>query len=57
MSIQGKYPGTIKILMVDHMTREVVEARRHGIIDGYVEKPVSDTTLLAAIRDGKQARA
>lgn len=56
MSIQGKYPDMIKILMVDHLTREVIEARRHGIIDGYVEKPVSDTTLLEAIRNSKQAR-
>lgn len=57
MSIQGKYPDTIKILMVDHMTREVIEARRRGIIDGYVEKPVSDTTLLEVIRSSKQSRA
>ena len=54
MSIQGKYPGTIKLLMVDSVTREVVEARRRGIIDGYVQKPVSDTTLLEAIRSCQQ---
>ena len=50
MSIQGKYPGVIKLLMVDSVTREVVEARRRGVIDGYVQKPVSDATLLDAIR-------
>lgn len=54
MSIQGKYPGTIKLLMVDSVTREVVEARRRGIIDGYVQKPVSDTTLLETIRNCQQ---
>lgn len=54
MSIQGKYPDTIKLLMVDSVTREVVEARRRGIIDGYVQKPVSDTTLLEAIRNQRE---
>ena len=27
------------------------EARQKGIIDGYVEKPVSDTAILEAIRN------
>lgn len=54
MSIQGKYPHTVKLLMVDRVTREVVEARRRGIIHGYLEKPVSDTTLLEAIRNTKR---
>lgn len=54
MSIQGKYPGVIKLLMVDSVTREVVEARRRGVINGYVQKPVSDTTLLEAIRDSRE---
>lgn len=54
MSIQGKYPGVIKLLMVDSVTREVVEARRRGVIDGYVQKPVSDATLLDAIRNSRE---
>lgn len=53
MSIQGRYPGLIKLLMVDGVTREIVEARRRGIIDGYAEKPVSDATLLEAIRSSQ----
>ncbi|MGN0707894.1 MAG: ATP-binding protein [Faecalibacterium sp.] len=53
MSIQGLYPDMLKILMVDSVTREVVEARRRGVIAGYVIKPVSDTTLLAAIREAR----
>lgn len=36
--------------MVDSITCEVVEAKQRHIIDGYVNKPVSDTALLAAIR-------
>lgn len=51
MSLQGLYPDMLKILMVDTVTREVVEAKRRGVIAGYVTKPVSDTTLLAAIRE------
>lgn len=49
MSIQGQYPEMLKIIMTDTVTRDVVEAKSRKIIDDYVEKPVSDTTLLAAI--------
>lgn len=55
MSIQGKYPNVIKLLMVDSVTREVVEARRRGVINGYVQKPVSDTTLLEAIHSNRES--
>ena len=51
MSVQGKYPDMKKILMVSHITREIAEAKRRDIIDGYVEKPVSVTTLLEAARE------
>lgn len=51
MLVQGKYPDMKKILMVSHITREIAEAKSRDIIDGYVEKPVSATTLLEAVRD------
>lgn len=50
MSIQGKYPDMIKIIMADCITREIVEAKQKNIIDGYVAKPVSDTAILEAVR-------
>ena len=50
MSIAGKYPQMKKIVMAAHITRELAEAKQHGIIDGYVEKPVSEVTLLDAVR-------
>lgn len=50
MSITAGYPSMLKIIMTDHITRELAEARQRGIIDGYVEKPVSDTVLLDAVR-------
>ena len=50
MSIAAGYPSMLKIIMADHITRELAEARQRGIIDGYVEKPVSDTVLLDAVR-------
>lgn len=50
MASAARYPGLLKIVMADHITRELAEARQRGIIDGYVEKPVSDTTLLDAVR-------
>ena len=50
MSIQGKYPGMTRIVMTSSPTREIVDARRHGVIDGYTLKPVSAATLLEEIR-------
>lgn len=50
MSISGKYPQMKKIVMAAHITRELAEAKQHGIIDGYVEKPVSEVTLLDVVR-------
>nr|WP_288899356.1 ATP-binding protein [uncultured Blautia sp.] len=50
MAAAGKYPGMLKIIMADYMTRELAEAKKRGIIDNCVEKPVSDTVLLEAIR-------
>lgn len=51
MSVQGQYPDMKKILMITQVTREIAEAKSRDIIDGYVEKPVSATTLLEAVRD------
>lgn len=51
MAVQGQYPDMKKILMVSHITREIAEAKSRDIIDGYVEKPVSATILLEAVRD------
>jgi DNA-binding response OmpR family regulator len=33
---------------------EIVDARSHGVIDGYVVKPVSASTLLAQIRSSRK---
>lgn len=51
MSLAGRYPDMLKLIIIDGVSREVAEARQKGIIDGYVEKPVSDTTILEAIRN------
>lgn len=56
MAIQGKYPDLTKIIMTQSITREVVDAKKRNIIDGYVGKPVSDTTLLAVIRKRKEEK-
>lgn len=50
MSIQGSYPELKKILMINHVTREVAEAKSRNMIDDYVEKPVSAASLLEALR-------
>ena len=50
MAIRGRYPGMTRIVMTNAPTREIVDARSHGVIDGYVVKPVSASTPLAQIR-------
>lgn len=50
MVIGQRYPGMLRILMADFVTREIVEAKQKKLIHGYVEKPVSDASLLEAIR-------
>lgn len=50
MSIQGKYPRMLKLVMTDCVTRKIAEAKKKGVIDEYVEKPVSDTTILETIK-------
>lgn len=49
MALQGRHPDLIKILMVDRVTREVVEAKQRKIINTYIEKPVSDQTIMEAV--------
>ena len=51
MSVQGKYPDMIKIIMVDCFTKDIVEAKQKKVIDGYLAKPVSDTAILETVRN------
>lgn len=51
MSINAQYPNVIKILMVDQIRKEVIEAKQHGIIDAYCEKPVSDSEIILQIKN------
>ena len=50
MSIQGKFPKLTRIIMTSTLTRELVDAKSHGVIDGCILKPVSASTLLEEIR-------
>ena len=50
ISIGQTYPELIKLIMTDTVDKEIIEARQHGFIDDYVEKPVSDGTILEVIR-------
>ena len=54
MSIQNQYPGLTRLVMVSTPTREVVDARSHRVIDGYVLKPVSASALLAEARAARR---
>lgn len=46
MAIQGQEPDLIKIVMADHVTKELIEARERGIIQAYLDKPVSVMEIL-----------
>lgn len=56
MSIHGRFPELIKVIMADYITRELAEARDRGIIDEYIDKPVSDAAILGAVKKGREAR-
>ena len=46
LSFQGQYPQLIKLLLVDRPTREVLEAKNRGLIQGWLEKPASAQAIL-----------
>lgn len=46
LSFQGKYPRLMKLLLVERPTREVLEAKTRGLIQGWLEKPVSAQAIL-----------
>lgn len=54
MSIHGLYPGLVKIIMADQVTKELAEARQRGIIDAYIDKPVSDAAIVKAIQESRR---
>ncbi len=54
MSLQGKYPDIIRIIMTDRVTREILEAKKRKIIDEYIDKPVSDSAILKAVKNCKE---
>lgn len=49
MTLMGKYEEMIRILMVNKITREAAEAKQRGIINAYIEKPVSDEIIFETI--------
>ena len=54
MSIRGRFPNLTRIIMASAPSRELIEARNHGVIDGYLLKPVSASTLLEIIRTSQR---
>lgn len=56
MMLRNKYPHLLTFIMCSRITREIVEAKRNGLIDGYVEKPVSDIELIDAVRLERQRK-
>ncbi|MCD8368920.1 MAG: ATP-binding protein [Clostridiales bacterium] len=56
MSIQGRYPTMVKIIMADAPDTAILDAKHKKIIDAYLIKPVSDTTILKAVMEGRTER-
>ena len=54
MAIQNQYPALTRIVMAAAPTREIVDAKRHKIIDGYIVKPVAASTLMEVIRESRR---
>ena len=54
MAIQNQYPALTRIVMAAAPTREIVDAKRHKIIDGYIVKPVAASTLMEVIRENRR---
>lgn len=50
MSVHGEYPEIKKIIMADRVTREIAEAKQRGVIDDYIDKPVSIQAILESYR-------
>ena len=57
MSIRGKFPSLTRIIMTSAPSRELIDAKSHGVIDGYILKPVSALTLLEEIRACRKQRS
>jgi signal transduction histidine kinase len=53
MSLQGPYPGVLRIVMADRVTKELVESKKRRMIDEYIDKPVSDSAILKAVMNLK----
>ncbi|MCD8220808.1 MAG: ATP-binding protein [Clostridiales bacterium] len=51
MSLAGKYPQMIRIIMTDAPNAEILDAKHKKIIDEYLIKPVSDTEILRAVME------
>lgn len=51
IAVQGRYPEMAFIVMVDWVTRELVEAAQRGIVDGYIHKPISISSILEALKN------
>ena len=54
MSLQGQYPDVIRIIMTDRVTKEILEAKKRKIIDEYIDKPVSDSSILKAVKNCRE---
>ncbi len=50
MAIRGAYPELPCIVMADWVTRELAEAVQRGILDSYIQKPVSISLILEALK-------
>ena len=53
MSLHGQYPNLIKIIMTDQVCKEIIEAKQKGFIQNYIEKPVSNLSMINVLRESE----
>ncbi|MCP1102379.1 signal transduction histidine kinase/CheY-like chemotaxis protein [Aequitasia blattaphilus] len=56
MSLKARFPNLIRLVAVDVVDREILEAKKREIIDDYLEKPLSDIEILRKARTAAQKR-
>lgn len=50
MAVHKQYPNVVKILLVDHVDKEIIEAKERGLIQDFVKKPLTTEKLLNKLR-------
>lgn len=51
MAIHNEFPEVVKILLVDHVDKEILDAKEQGLIQDFIKKPLTSTKLFEKLRN------